>query len=304
MQSNNLPLISVVMATYNGALYLEQQIQSILEQDYTNLELIIVDDASTDHTVSMLQACAQQDERIKLYVNEKNLGYIQTFEKGLKFATGAFIALSDQDDIWDKQKLSILYQHIVNDPIIYSDSTLINDQGVSLGKNLSDVKRLADVISPLSYAIGGSAPGHAMLIRKNIIDQCLPLPTIFPHDYWIGFIATCNGTMTFLPKSLILYRQHTNNVFGAGKNKKRKKAKPDKKAIQQQKIERLHMMASACPADLPAKNVLSKLANHYTGLSLTRMLIFFEYRDLMLSYKNRSAWQKILFCLKTFFIAP
>src|SRR6476661_6415310 len=102
----NNPLVSVVLATYNGELFIEEQIKSILQQTYSPIELIIVDDASTDNTISIIQQFEASHSCIRLFTSERNVGYIKNFEKGMLLASGEYIALSDQDDIWEAAKLS------------------------------------------------------------------------------------------------------------------------------------------------------------------------------------------------------
>lgn len=307
MPNASLPLISVVLAAYNGARFIEQQVHSILEQDHRQLELIIVDDASSDDTTKRLEQMASQDARIKLHLNEQNVGYIRTFEKGLALAQGDYIALSDQDDVWAPHKLSTLLAQITHYPIIFSDSQLIDDKNQHLPKKLSDIKQLSDVPSCLCYAIGGSAPGHAMLIRKDIIQHCFPFPTILPHDYWLAFVATWYGTIKYIPATLNFYRQHAHNVFGAGQRKK-KPSKPNRQQLLQHRHERLTLLAGSCPDHLPEKNILQALAKTYQSYSLEhnlkRMRLFFQYQESILLFKKRSAFRKWLFCLKTFFVAP
>src|SRR3990172_731979 len=104
----NSELVSIVMATYNGEKYLRQQLDSILEQTCQHFELIVVDDASTDETLSILNEYAASDDRIHVYPAEKNMGLVANFERGLKLAKGEFIALSDQDDIFRNDKIELL----------------------------------------------------------------------------------------------------------------------------------------------------------------------------------------------------
>ena len=95
--SINSPLISVILPTYNGEKYLAETLESVLNQTYKNLEIIITDDCSTDRTVEIVKS--YNDERIKLYVNEKNLGIANNTNKALSLATGEFIMMQDHDDV-------------------------------------------------------------------------------------------------------------------------------------------------------------------------------------------------------------
>ncbi len=97
--NSNHPLISVIMPVYNGAKYLSEAIDSILNQTYTNFELIIVDDGSTDESLAILQKYALQDTRIRLFCNQINSKTPKTLNLGIKHAKGKYIARMDQDDI-------------------------------------------------------------------------------------------------------------------------------------------------------------------------------------------------------------
>lgn len=219
LKENN-PLVSVVVATYNGERFIGEQLDSIIHQNYTNIEIIVVDDCSSDNTPKLLNEYAEKYANVKVFFNEQNLGYVKNFEKGFSLAKGELIAPSDQDDIWYLNKLEFLLEEINDNPIIYCDSELIDDTNFANGKKLSDIKRLTTYNRCINYSIGNSAPGHAMLIRKEIIDECFPFPSIIPHDYWIGFMATFYGDVKFIDKVLIKYRQHSENVFWCWEKKR------------------------------------------------------------------------------------
>ena len=110
MIANNKPLVSIAMATYNGGKYIKEQLFSILDSDYENLEIIIVDDASSDNTLAIINNFMTVDNRIKLYTSNENKGALYAFERALTLSTGDFIALSDQDDIWDKNKITCMLE--------------------------------------------------------------------------------------------------------------------------------------------------------------------------------------------------
>ena len=97
--------VSVVMCTYNGAKYLREQLDSIISQTYPIYELIVQDDCSTDETVAIIKEYMEKYSFIKLYVNEHNLGFNLNFKSVCMKATGDFVALSDQDDVWFPDKI-------------------------------------------------------------------------------------------------------------------------------------------------------------------------------------------------------
>jgi glycosyltransferase involved in cell wall biosynthesis len=302
--SQDLPMISVVMATYNGAAYLEAQLTSILAQSYSNIEVVIVDDASTDETIAIVNKFLQMHANISLYCNEFNLGYIKTFEKGMSLAKGAFIALSDQDDIWQLNKLVVLFDAMNGYELVYSNSLLVDANGNSTGKKMSDIKNQINYTDCLMYTIGAWAPGHAMLFKKELVDRCMPFPAIVTHDFWLGFVAACNGEVHYVDLPLVNYRQHASNAIGANTHAYQKnKPTTAEKLIKAR--ARMQLLFEKCPDKLPQKKILEDINKSYQSYSfknnLHRMLLFFKYRNLILAYKKKSTLMKLLFCLKTFF---
>ena len=112
-------LVSIALCTYNGEAYLKEQLDSLIDQTYPNCEIIIVDDCSKDGTVDILKQYANEYPQIKLYINSENLGYTKNFEKAINLCNGEYIALCDQDDIWDKNKISIMIHRIGDNILIY-----------------------------------------------------------------------------------------------------------------------------------------------------------------------------------------
>lgn len=98
-------LVSIIMPNYNGAKYLKESIESVLAQTYTNWELLIVDDCSTDDSVKIIEEYVQQDERVHLIVQKENKGVANTRNTGIANAKGKYIALLDSDDVWKSEKL-------------------------------------------------------------------------------------------------------------------------------------------------------------------------------------------------------
>lgn len=303
-------LVSVVMATYNGEAFVDAQLSSILDQTHSNLEIIVVDDGSTDQTFAKLEAYAAQDDRIRLIRNKQNLGYVRNFEQGLLLATGQFVAPSDQDDIWMPEKISTLLNQIGDATIVYCDSELIEENGSSMAKNLSQIKRLTDFNDCIGFLVGNSAAGHAMLIRTALIHNAVPFAPMIPHDHWLGFVATLYHGIKFVNEPLVQYRQHNQSVFGAVKvndaqdepRPRRKKNKKDLAAIR----ERVRLMYNRCPDSLPEeKEMLRKCDRYYSSFSLTnnfnRMCFFFIHNKRILVYKRRSLLRRWLYSIKLFF---
>ena len=129
-------MISIIVTTYNGAKYLAAQLDSILAQTYTGLEIILSDDASTDDTWAIAQRYAAKDPRIVLIRHEKNVGLHANLGGALERATGMCIAISDQDDIWRSDKIEKQLSLLGCAVGVYSDSALIDAAGNSIGFTL------------------------------------------------------------------------------------------------------------------------------------------------------------------------
>ena len=129
---DSLPLISIALCTYNGEEFIRQQLNSLLNQTYTNIEIIAVDDFSIDRTVAILQEYAALDRRLNIFTNEHNLGYTNNFEKALNLCNGDLIAICDQDDIWHPDKLKIQSELMSGHELLYHDSEFIDESGKSM----------------------------------------------------------------------------------------------------------------------------------------------------------------------------
>lgn len=306
---NGNPLISVVMATYNGSRFLQYQLETVINQSYQNIEIIIVDDCSTDDTVSLIETFISKDNRVKLFQNTTNLGYIKNFEKGCSLAKGEFIALCDQDDAWHKDKISTSFEAIDNYPMIYCDSVLCDEKLNPIGVKISDRVNCRDFDNPLQQAIFCRIYGHATLIRKDFIEKVIPFLAVIPHDWWLCYLATFNGGIKYLDQPLASYRQHSDNIFGAAGGKSKKHNKLDKKEKRNQENERIRTRIVAfynvCPNELiREKRILKDLAESYQSFSFKnnfkRMKLFFSHHKILLASKRRSLIRQWLFCLKMF----
>ncbi|MGZ8190249.1 MAG: glycosyltransferase family 2 protein [Methylococcaceae bacterium] len=299
------PLVSVVIATYNGERFLHEQLDSIILQTYQHIEIIAVDDCSTDNTAAILNEYAAKYPHFTFVKNEQNIGYQKNFEKGFQLAKGDYIAPCDQDDIWLPTKIEVLLNNIDHHPIVYCDSNFINGAGELIGEKMSEAKALIDFDDPIMFVVGGSVPGHAMLITKQLVADTMPFPsTIMPHDYWLAFVATFNDSLKFVDQALVLYRRHDSNIFGSFNSKNKLKENSRQRIAKAQ--QRVQLLYEKCPDHLTEKKeVFRKICKSYEGYSLAnnfaRMSIFLKYRKAILSHKRRNELRRYLYCLKVFF---
>lgn len=206
------PLISVALCTYNGERYLREQLDSLLAQTYSNMEIVAVDDCSSDRTVELLREYERRDTRLRVFVNPGNLGFVANFERAITLCTGSFIAPSDQDDIWLHDKLRTLASRIGAHAMAYCDSELVDADGRSLGVSMSQFWAMQDLNDPAALALSNCVSGHAMLFRRELLDAQPRLPTDVFHDWWLAARASAHGGVIYCPEKLVRYRQHGKNV--------------------------------------------------------------------------------------------
>jgi glycosyltransferase involved in cell wall biosynthesis len=219
-------LISIALCTFNGAGHLREQLDSLLSQTYQNLEIIAVDDCSSDATVAILQAYAQGDTRLRVVVNAANMGFKRNFELAILQCKGAFIAPCDQDDIWLPNKLGELHAAIGANAMAYCDSELIDADGYSLNKAMSDWWRMGDVRDPMMLVMDNCVSGHAMLFRRDLLLTALPVPKGLFYDWWLAAVAASQGGVVYCAQKLVRYRQHHANVTNILRNRKNTSDRP------------------------------------------------------------------------------
>ena len=220
--------IDILMATYNGEKYLVEQIESILNQTYKNIRLIISDDESKDGTKKILKEYEKKDNRIKVFYQEKNLGYVKNFEFLLKQVENDIFMLSDQDDIWLPEKVEKSYKTLQsqNADLAFGDLEVVDENLKTLYPSFNDFMKLSRKIKKYinSYKVNYlycCVTGCTVILRKKWISKIIPIPEDSKHlihDHWIGIIiGVNNGKMAYIPGKYIKYRQHGDNQVGTEK---------------------------------------------------------------------------------------
>jgi glycosyltransferase involved in cell wall biosynthesis len=297
----NLPLVSIALATYNGEKYLSQQLDSLINQTHTNIEIVVVDDCSKDRTVEILKHYQNKFSNIKLLVNEKNLGVNKTFEKAIENCIGEYISLCDQDDIWMLNKIETLVNEVGKEDAYYSNSLLVDEFGNSTGIDFKSIMVMQSYYTGIPFLLSNCVPGHTILVKTNFVKSLLPIPANTFFDLWIGFAAAATNGIKFIDKILVHYRQHSTNVVGTKKSTNKKKKKTANEEFEFKKNE-LKLLAT-CPIQNEQTKAINALMIHHfhKRWSFARSAFFFKNFNTILASKNKPYFRKKLYCIKMFF---
>jgi len=203
------------MATYNGAPYLREQLDSILNQLHPEDELIISDDHSTDDTRSII--ASYEDARIRLFTNPGKRGHVQNFAHLMEHGTGEFIALSDQDDIWIENRLELMLEQLRRMPpysLVVGDVIEFDSNGVWAAQKWLGPPPRNSLVSLCRIFLGRAKYyGSAFLFRRELTRFVLPIPEyIEAHDIWIALNACVRGTIMHLDEPTLMRRLHGMNL--------------------------------------------------------------------------------------------
>lgn len=229
---------SVALCTYNGAVYLAEQLDSLLAQTRLPDEIVIGDDGSTDGSLDILNAFARRAEGMGVEVNlirqPDNVGYVRNFSDMLRSAKGDVIFLCDQDDRWRADKLALMMQRFEREPdlwLLCSDARLVDADGCFMGvtqfdaleleateKRLVHAGRAFEVLLRRSMVTGATAA-----LRRSALEPCLPVGKYWIHDEWLAIVVAAMGRLDVVEQTLVDYRQHGGNQVGMRKRTLRDK---------------------------------------------------------------------------------
>lgn len=206
-------MLSVCMATYNGEKYIQQQLDSILACLSVDDELVVSDDGSTDGTAGILESYAQNSLTPIHIINGPRRGVIANFNNALMQAKGDYIFLSDQDDIWNQDKVEKVTSAFRDNDctVVVHDARIVDAQCIPIGQTLFEYRHSGPGF--IKNIIKNSYVGCCMAIRRDLLSVILPLPeNVEMHDWWIGLISELYGRSVFINDKLIDYRRHSDNT--------------------------------------------------------------------------------------------
>ncbi len=208
-------LVSIALPVYNGEKYIREQLDSIYNQTYKNIEVVVSDDCSTDGTVKILEEYSQK-YGLKYCVNEKNLGLNKNYVQAASLASGEYIAFSDCDDIWLPEKIEILMEELGDFTMVHSDSKFLKNGEIiseSMKRTKGQINYCLDSGKWVHYV--NFVTGHSILFKRELLEKALPIPKLLPGEYidhWLPIVAARMNGLKYVDIPLVLYRLHDTNI--------------------------------------------------------------------------------------------
>lgn len=210
------PLVSVAMATYNGERFLREQLDTIYEQTWPNLEVVVSDDRSSDGTVEILEEYRSR-RGLRYSVAERRLGLVRNFERAISLCRGEIVTLSDQDDLWRPERVERLVAALEPDySLAYASSRdfIDVDGQMTVDRASASIRdwarhhgtgRVTESLLAENWVVS-----HGMLFRREVAERALPIPPHqLYHDAWIALVASTLGDgIRFVDEPLTTYRRH------------------------------------------------------------------------------------------------
>ncbi len=296
--------ICIVLATYNGEKFLAPMLDSLQAQTRKADRIIIIDDASADSTLQILQKY-ESALPLTVYREPQNSGHLAAFSKGLERARDFLsdddlIALADQDDIWLPQKLELLEKELnqKNAVLVFGDAEVIDDNGKVIADSWQSLAKIPKELSVYARMAGiNNVTGCCSLFKAKLLKNAFPFPKIgFVHDAWLALLAEKQHSIYAVSFPVIQYRLHENNAVGTGVSYTFQKTLN----LQLAKLEFLKTTA-AISWNADEQFFLNQLFNYWQKRK--HQYFLFSFIPFLLKYRihlfpeSKKRWQKILFSL-------
>ncbi|MDQ0922311.1 glycosyltransferase involved in cell wall biosynthesis [Pseudarthrobacter sp. W1I19] len=227
---NASDLVVVLLATFNGSRYLQQQLESIAEQSHSNWKLLVADDGSRDHTLAIVRNFAEYHPgRVCIVPGDPTGSARDNFFRLLRAAGPApYFAFCDQDDVWSADKLERLTRecrqiqtlHPDRPCLVYSDLSVVDAQlGLVNPSFINQIRARPCEITHKTLLAENAIPGCAMLFNAALADlfraNAFDATKAIMHDWWLALLASAVGRISHVPDPLVKYRQHATNTLGS-----------------------------------------------------------------------------------------
>jgi glycosyltransferase involved in cell wall biosynthesis len=213
--------VSVVMPCYNHVKYIASAIESVLGQTHKNIELVLIDNCSTDGTREIIQQFEKKDGRIIAIYHEKNLGFITSMNHGLDASSGDYIALTSSDDVWLPEKTEIQLRAFEDNPevdVIHSDASIIDSAGKKTGKTMKKIYRLDPAIASgnifKTLTRNNICCTSTVIFRKKCLKTCdkFDIDLHYAPDWWFLIELSRKHKFLYIDRILADYRVHATNL--------------------------------------------------------------------------------------------
>ena len=282
------------MCTFNGEKYLREQLDSILNQTHPLEELIIQDDCSTDSTLDIIKEYQKENPIIKWFLNEEKKGVNENFFSVMHKAKGDYIAISDQDDIWELDKIEKQVNSIGDHLLCFGNSRFFCDN-----KTIKSDKE-APNYSLIRFVFLNMISGHAMLINSRLL-QLIPFRSdLVLYDYWLGLTAACHNSIVHCNGIICNHRIHNNNQTFKNENVEKKNTPLDvllsslkiRKQLKQEAktfFSSMHSFISQTKVETKetkeAKKIARLMANTSWFSTIRAMMFCLFHRDKVLDHE-------------------
>ncbi len=215
-----MPKVSVVMPSYNHGKYLAEAIESILGQNFSDFELIVIDDFSEDGSAKIISEYAEKDKRMRCLFHKGNQGIARTFNEGISMSGGKYIAFTSSDDIWEKERLEVGVEIMDRSPdvgFLYSESVIIDRDGRLTGQKISSIapSPTGEYSGNLFGALlrGHFICGSGALIRRESIEGLrLNEELKYLNDWLYSLEFSERNKFYYISHPLVRYRVHGRNT--------------------------------------------------------------------------------------------
>jgi len=225
-------MVSVLLASYNGEKYIREQLDSILNQTFSDLSIVISDDLSTDGTPAIIREYEEQyPGRVRSLRNSEGSGSAQNnFFRLLKSEADDYIMLCDQDDVWLPDKVEVTFREMKKletewgeavPLLVHGDLSVTDKEGGILHKSMAEYQKIAVHDNRFShYLVENNITGNTVMINRALLGFLVDVPKeCVMHDWWLGLLASCFGRISYIDRPLVLYRQHGENQMGSKSGK-------------------------------------------------------------------------------------
>ncbi|RDV45536.1 glycosyltransferase family 2 protein [Leifsonia sp. ku-ls] len=218
------PPVGVALCTFNGAAFVTQQLRSILDQSPAPAEIVVGDDGSSDDTVDLVRAADHGSTAVTVLDGAGRLGVTKNFERTVSAVVSPLVALSDQDDVWHRDRLRRLTPLFDDGSVllVHTDARLVDADGEPVGRTLFEELEVTPAELDLersgrafdAFLRRNLATGATVVFRRSLLESALPFPEEWVHDEWLAAVAAALGGVAVVAEPTIDYRLHGANQIG------------------------------------------------------------------------------------------